>query len=596
LPSNYDLLIKNAQIVDGTGQARFKGDIAIHNDRIGAIGQNPDTAAIVIDGDGLVATPGFIDPHSHADLTILKHPRAENLVMQGITTFIGGNCGGSLAPMPEIDENRKAFLSQGDLAEFDEWAWISFDEYLDKVESTGTALNFVPMVGHNTLRYAVMGGDFKRAASPTELEQMLDLLEESMQDGAFALSAQLDPGPGLFASFEEIVACCKLAQKFGGLYVPHTRHINPPVPNAPPPTREDIWVDLLSGSVYRGYMESLAISQAADIPLHIAHLGNAYPLLQPHSDDLENSTGQATAEIFVEARNRGIDVSYDVIATPFGVSGEIPMIFSLISLLDKLQLPGEDAPKERDFRGTPGRSFSKSEKDRLVEKLNMPELRQLMFAEDRQQRLIIGGIVTSIHRYWINEFRILSCSNQDYQDSVLGDIAKAMEMHPFELVLDILKEDPDTTWIRHTSAIGTDPSIAAMLDFEHAMPSTDLAAWPLVPGPNDRPTLPATACQLYPYYLSNYAREMGKFSLEEAVRKATSVPAKRFGIPDRGVLKEGAFADIVLLKYKNLKMTDDLRATRNPPQGIEKVLINGKVVWNGVEHTGVLPGKVLRRT
>ena len=200
---HFDIIIKNARIVDGTGQAPFKGNIAIRGDKIVRVGNVDGEADIVIEGNGLVASPGFIDPHSHADVSIMQFPLAENLVMQGITTFVGGNCGTSPAPLPKL----------------------KFGAWLARVEHKGISVNMVPLVGHSTMRTTVMGEDWKRETTTAELNKLKSLLEEAMKSGAYGFSGGIDPPwPGYFASMEEKVELAKVAKKFGGYYTPHTRH------------------------------------------------------------------------------------------------------------------------------------------------------------------------------------------------------------------------------------------------------------------------------------------------------------------------------------------------------------------------------------
>ncbi len=157
-PEKYDIIIKNTKIVDGTGKAALRGDIAIKGEKIVAVGRVEGEAATVIDGSGLVTCPGFIDPHSHADLTIVKYPLAENLIMQGITTFLGGNCGGSAAPQKDL----------------------TFGEWLSKVEDEGISINYAPLVGHYTIRILVMGHDYRRKATPAEIEQTIYFITPAM--------------------------------------------------------------------------------------------------------------------------------------------------------------------------------------------------------------------------------------------------------------------------------------------------------------------------------------------------------------------------------------------------------------------------------
>jgi N-acyl-D-aspartate/D-glutamate deacylase len=220
MSERYDLIIKNAKIVDGTGKAAFRGSIGVKGQKIVAVGNVKGDAAREIDSSGLVACPGFIDIHNHADQTIMFYPLAENYVMQGITTFVGGNCGVSHAPIKdfiitpsptsiwwhEIEPHTYAppyFLSLDKYQKVLEKKfgfaidWRTFGQLLAKVEKTGISVNEVPLVGHNDIRLAVMGEDFKRRAKPAEIEEMKKHVDEAMRSGAHGFTTNLDGIPGV---------------------------------------------------------------------------------------------------------------------------------------------------------------------------------------------------------------------------------------------------------------------------------------------------------------------------------------------------------------------------------------------------------------
>jgi N-acyl-D-aspartate/D-glutamate deacylase len=188
--SGFDILIKDTTIIDGSGKPAFQGSVGIKGDKIAAMGDIKVDAARTIDAQGLMVCPGFVDPHNHGDMSILQHPRAENLVMQGITTIVGGNCGfcpGSLREGTHTSELGVDYPVD----------WNSYGEWLSKVEAVGPAVNILSLVGHNTIREMVMGEDFRRAASDGEVDAMKPLVEEAMKSGAFGLSVGLDmPWPG----------------------------------------------------------------------------------------------------------------------------------------------------------------------------------------------------------------------------------------------------------------------------------------------------------------------------------------------------------------------------------------------------------------
>ena len=246
MSDSVDLVIRNATIVDGTGKPGFNGDVTVAGERIAGVGKAVGRAARTVDGTGLVACPGFVDMHSHADFTVLVRPLAENLVLQGITTFLGGNCGVCPAPVGEPDSQVRQWG-----APKVPFSWRTFGEWLDTVEREGIGINYAPLAGHNTIRAAVMGEDHKRYATPAEIEAMRAHVDEAMRAGAFGLSTFFDPSPGEYASPDEVVELLRVAKRYGGLYVPHTRHTQSQWPTSDPQEAsygvyhgppEDVWV------------------------------------------------------------------------------------------------------------------------------------------------------------------------------------------------------------------------------------------------------------------------------------------------------------------------------------------------------------------
>ncbi|UCC40857.1 MAG: amidohydrolase family protein [Candidatus Aminicenantes bacterium] len=564
---HYDILIKNTNIVDGTGKAAFKGGIAIKGEKIAAVGKVKGNADTEIDGSGLVTCPGFIDPHSHADMTIMRYPLAGNLVMQGITTVLTGNCGQSPAP------TRTRTLGQ----------WLS------QLEEKGIAINFAPLVGHATVRVAVMGNDFKREATAEEIENMKTYVDEAMRSGAFGLSSFADPAPGEYASLEEFIALAKVVQKYGGLYVPHTRHIQSQMPSDDLEEYgygifhgpiEDVWV-----GTYKGYLEAIEISRKADIPLHIAHFSNAYKIPQPHPEFLDEATAKATLEEVIDkAKEEGIDITLDTIPCSSSISGPIPMIQDFLS--------GKNVALNW---------VRKIKKEEFIEKLKTKEFRGKLRKVYDSSRLKLGMIHTKEDPYWMNCFKIEKCKNKEYVGKTIGEIARMRDVDGLETIFDLLIEDPDTIWIQFLDKRLMPEGIPVILKHPLAMPCTDMRIFPAKIASDDSSpyasygALPSPiAYGLYPHYISTYVREKGSLSLEEAVKKATYFPAQRLGLKDRGILSPETYADIVVFNLETIEMSGDFLNPAQPPEGIEFVIITGKIVYKEKAHTGEKPGKVLR--
>ncbi len=554
----YDLLIKNTKIVDGMGKAAFIGDIAIIGEKIIAMGKVDGAATTVIDGTGLVTCPGFIDPHSHADLSIMDYPLAENLVMQGITTFLGGNCSESPAPLKDL----------------------TFGAWLEKVEKIGISLNYAPLVGHSVIRVLVMGEDFRRPASEDEIAEMKVHLEEAMASGAFGFSSFRDPDPSHFADIEEIVELSKVAKKYGGLYVPHTKHIQQQWPTDDPELvaydlslspPEDIMV-----GVYKGYLEAIEIGRRAGIPVHIAHLCSAYQISQPHPEFLEEAAAQATLWLLEKECESGADVTFDVIAHKNGFCRALPMI---------------DAFYSKGIGGL--RWVQDIDEEEFVKRLETRELRDKLHKVHDSCRLKFGMVHTVLVPYWFECFKVVRCSNKDYEGSTIGEIARRNNKDPLEAMFDIIVEDPETIWAQHLDWTQSDRMNAVFLAHPKVMPSTDI--WAISMTESGEEDLPGPAIGgVYPNYIGHYLRDLGILGLEEGIKKATSFPARRFGIEDRGVLNPGAFADVVVFDFAKIIDKGDFLHPAQCPEGIHCVIVNGRIVYKDNAHTGERPGKVLR--
>lgn len=564
-PEHYDVLISDARIVDGTGSQPFTGSVAINGERIAAVGKVNGDADIVIDGSGLVVSPGFIDSHSHADNGLMRYPTAENLVIQGITTVVGGQCGNSRAP-------RKDY---------------TFGEYLSEIEKSGISINYTPLIGHNTIRSLVMGQDFKRKATQEEIEMMAAYVEEAMQSGALGLSVGIDYFPGEYAGEEELVALARIAGQYGGFFFPHMRHRNSHWPGEIEEWKygvyhgpvEDVWVGR-----YRGVWEVLEISRKAQVPLHIAHLPNIYRIPQPHPDFLEKAAAEATVWNITQAQEQGYDVSFDVIISLHDVANVRPLVDEFI--------------RSRTLALEPYKTLSK---DQFVERLKTAAFRAEIRKIYDDYKLKFSTIHTKADPYWMNRFIIVESRNDQYVGKTIAEIAQLKETDPLEVIFDILVEDPDVRWYQYFDEKEVmHQTIPVFLNHPAGVPSTDVGILPPLDNPEGFEVdgilhVPSdTAYGAFTNYIGTYVRERNSLSLEEAVRKVGSFPARRFGLEDRGELRPGAFADVVVFDIEKIKMTGDHMKPAQRPDGIEYVLVNGKIVYQDKTHTGEKPGHVLR--
>jgi N-acyl-D-aspartate/D-glutamate deacylase len=588
------LLIKNAIVADGTGKPGFPGSVAVTGQRISAVGDVHGLARSTIDAKGRVVCPGFVDAHSHADSSILVCPTADNLVMQGITTFVGGNCGQSLAPVAGRDAAERMLAEWGVEIAAD---WRSFGQWLGAVESQGLSVNYAPLVGHNTVREAVMADDFKRPATADETAAMGNLVRDAMESGAFGLSAGLDAAwAGHFAQPPELVSLAGVAREFGGFFAPHTRHHQNQWPAADP---ADFGYGLFHGPAgeiivgrYHGLLEAVEIAQqSGGVRLQIAHLTPAYIIPQPHPSFLDEAAARATlVDIIDRAFAEGIDVTFSVIPWHQSVGRRARIAESFVA-------PGPFVPEW----------LTRLSAEALSSQLGDPgfraQVREVVFSGRFKFRMIHP----LTDPYWMDCYTILECSIPGYSGRTIGDIAREREPKSIlravyhaslETLFDILVADPGATW-----ALTVDKrefgALATFLRHPAAMPCSDVQAYSGAGTGTD--TLfgyggAPTAYGLFPHYLREFVRDTGALTLEEAIMKATSVPARRLlHLSDRGTIEAGAFADLVVLDPATVSEAGGFLDPTAPPVGIDHVIVNGTPVWSQGGHTGARPGMVLRR-
>lgn len=554
---NYDVIIKNTNIVDGTGRDQFKGDIAIKGEKIAAIGKVKGEAQTIIDGSELITCPGFIDPHSHADRTIVTFPSAENFVMQGVTTVLAGNCGDSW-PRAKVS---------------------SFTDWMSKLDELEKSINIAMLVGHNTVRDFVMGDDFKRHSTPDELEEMKKLVDEAMINGAYGLSAGLDYYPGEYADTRELIELAKVVAKYGGRYVPHLRHCNSHwqavdqeewgygVFHGP---IEDAWV-----GKYRGLIEAIEVCRESKVHLHLAHMYPVFNTPQPHPEFLDEAVAKATLWIIDNARKEGLSISLDVL---YAVEGYTSMNL-LINEFIRSRTPSLEWLRE-------------VEKEEFIAKLKTGEYRKKIREIYNTNRLKLGKNHTKADPYWMDRFKIMECKNKTYEGKTIGELSIEKNADPLEVIFDILIEDSDTKWAQFEDDRCFEKAIEAFFQDHYAFPSTDLRCYP--PILKARGTMPAYTYGIFANFMGTFIRDKAGLSLEEAVKKATYLPAQMLSLEKRGILSPGSFADIVIFDFDRIKMTGTFMNPAQRPEGIEYVLVNGKVVYKDMVHTGEMPGKLIR--
>jgi dihydroorotase/N-acyl-D-amino-acid deacylase len=528
----YDLLITNARIVDGSGNPWVRGDLGIRDKHIAAIGNLAGAAAArSIDADNKIVAPGFIDMHSHSSWLLLVDGRAASAITQGITLLVEGE-GSSVAPTSD------AHLAER-MGRFERFGidpdWRTLDDFFARLEATPPTLNFATYVGTSTLRELVIG-TADRPATAAELAEMERLTAEAMEDGALGVYSALMYVPDQFNSTEELIALARVASRYGGAYQTHQRSEG--------------------DALFASLEEVFRIAREADIRAHITHLKAAYV----------QNWGEipAVVERIAAARQQGLDVAADVYPYLWGAA-------DLRALLPPWARQGSNEEISR-------RLADPSTRERIKREL------EVLSTEWENEYFGVGGaagfVITDVgantdlvHLAGQNLADIAAEQGKDARD-VIMDIVQAGGAG---FVSHLTEEDDMRLVLRQPwVALGTDGGLAA------------------VDGPLSDRLVHPRSYGTYAKILGRYVRELGDISLEEAVRKATSLPAQRLGIRDRGTLREGAWADIVIFDPETIIDRSTYAQPHQYSAGMEYVLVNGQVVLDQGRITDARPGMVVR--
>jgi N-acyl-D-amino-acid deacylase len=527
------LLLRGGTVIDGSGAPARVADVAVHDGAVVEVGPALDapSGAVVVDVTDLAVAPGFIDLHTHCDFTLPQYPRAESMVRQGVTTIVTGNCGST--PYP-IDPERADLLrdSTAHLGTSLQWNWRDAAGYADMLDLLPLALNVVMLVGHTSIRIAAMGFE-RRPPSQDELGVMRRLVADAMKQGCAGLSSGLIYSPGTYADVAELVALATVAAEHNGFYATHMRNEGP--------------------ALLAAVEEALTIASASGAGLQLSH----HKVLGRTNWGL---TERSLARI-AEAQAAGIDVLLD--QYPYNATST-----TLTALLPTWMLEGGVAAMSERLRDTQTRAAARREM------LDGP-------TDGRPKREFEPETVTiaSIH----------SRRRGGLEGRNLAELARADGCEPVDFFLDLLRDEGGGIEVV-IAAIGEEDIRRVMRN-----PSVAVASdgWTLSPeaGGTPHPRSYGTFARV----LGRFAREESVIPIEEAVRKMTSLPAQRLGMADRGWVRRGARADLVV--FDPATVID--RATYEQPHrfcaGVHHVFVDGtSVVREGVD-TGAVTGAVLRR-
>ena len=528
----YEIVIRGGRVVNGTGNPWFRADVAVKEGKISEIGLLGDVEAKrVIGAEGLVVSPGFVDMHNHSDSGILLNPKADNYIHQGVTLIVFPNCGGGLFPV------REDLGGKGRRLEID---WSTYEEYLQKMERTGTSVNVAPLVGFGTIRRYVMGYEM-REPTPGELDQMKAFVEEAMKAGAFGLTTGLRYVPQSYAKTEEVIELSKVAAKYGGFYTTHMRDEGD------------------RGDPVGSVREVIEIAERAGLPANISHFKI---LAKPFWDKCDE-----ILQIIEEARNRGLDITADQYPYPASGTG-----------------PGAWIPKWASEGG----------QRRLAERLRDPELGSKI----KEGLIEVMNLRGGPERQLIGSYP----SNPSYVGKTVAEVARELGGDPADVFFNLFKESVERGVAGEPSGFGlmsfnmSDENVEKMMKRPWVMVSTDGGI--RVPSPGKIVSGHPRNYGTYPRVLGRYVREKKVLGLEEAVRKMTSLETQRLGIFNRGLIAEGMWADITIFDPE--KVIDKAEYTPQEeslryPEGIPYVIVNGILTIDEDKHTGAFAGKILRK-
>jgi N-acyl-D-aspartate/D-glutamate deacylase len=598
LTEEYDVIINDAQIIDGSGKKAYKGSIGVKGDKIATLGEVKGDAIKTVEAKGLYASPGWIDAHSHGDTTLLFFPKAESYIMQGVTSFVGGQCGGSAGPYKEymglpgisaqyIDDlephkyyPKKSLFPKAQVNEIMDryfgWTidWETLEGWFKKVEEVGVSMNAIPLVGQGTVRYAVMGNDYKRHSTKEELEEMKRLIRQAIDEGAVGMSTGLDYDPGVQAHMDEINECVSVLNDYPDtVYAPHWRRTGR--------RRQVKFGDTRSNKV-DGLLESINTCRVTGVKTNIAHLTPGWRLVPEGNEYLEKHNIRATLKFFDDALEEGLDISFD--SMPWFLRGGFDIMPYLSSILNPWL-------KECGSR------------EKFAEWLKVPDYREeIIEALQNGKWYIRLAYNPNTNPQWAENIWISKHKDKKLVGKNLSQIAMERESDKIHTWFDLICEDPDAMgYAAGTADTGNFPwRPYRALMFQHKVGSLSLdqavfnKSYEMERPPYRKPGINAFGA--FPGFINKMVKESKVFTLEEAIYKMSTAAAVHHNLKGLGTITPGSYADITMFDLDKLKVTGTPVEPRQHPKGIEYVFVNGKAVVDMGQHTGATPGRIVKRT
>ncbi|MEU1802110.1 D-aminoacylase [Streptomyces sp. NPDC019937] len=533
-----DLVIRDARVIDGTGGAAYRADVAVDGGRIAAVvreggGARP-TARRVVDADGLALSPGFIDMHAHSDLALLRDPDHSAKAAQGVTLEVIGQDGLSYAPVDDrtLAQIRTAITGwNGDGSDID-FTWRTVGEYLDRLDhgfdGRGIAVNAAYLIPQGTVRMLALGWE-DRDATPAEIARMKQLVAEGLDQGAVGLSSGLTYTPGMYATDSELTELCRVVAAYGGYYCPHHRSYG--------------------AGALRAYEEMVALTREAGCALHLAHATMNFGVNKGRAPELLALLDTALAD--------GADITLDTY--PY-----LPGCTTLAAMLPSWAAEGgPEAILER-----------------LRDDATAERIRHVVEVEGAD-----GCHGVPIEWDTIEISGVNDPSLTGYIGKTVAASAREHGEAPWTTARRLLLDDRlGPTILQH---VGHEENVQAIMKHPVHTGGSDGILHGAKPHPR--------AYGTFPQYLGRYVRELGALSLEECVAHLTGRPAARLRLPDRGQVREGYRADLVLFDPDTVAAGSTFETPRTLPTGIPHVLIDGRFVIEDGRRTDTLAGRAVRR-
>ncbi|WP_405956316.1 amidohydrolase family protein [Streptomyces phaeochromogenes] len=537
-----DLVVRDVEVVDGSGGPSYRADVGIEGGRITAVVQEAAAAGClrpvarrVLDAEGLVLSPGFIDMHAHSDLALLRDPDHSAKVAQGVTLEVIGQDGLSYAPVDDrtLAEVRRAITGWNGNGDDIDFTWRSVGEYLDRLDhgfdGEGIAVNAAYLIPQGSVRMLAVGWD-DRAATPRELDRMRQLVAEGMREGAVGMSSGLTYTPGMYAKDAELTELCRVVAEYGGYYCPHHRSYG--------------------AGALDAYREMVDLTREAGCSLHLAHATMNFGVNEGRGPELLALVDDALAG--------GADISLDTYPYTPGCTTLVAMLPSWAS------------------EGGPEAILARLKDDGTAERI-------------RHHMEVVGADgCHGVPIEWdtIEISGVADAALAEYVGRTVQESADARGEAPWTTARRLLLDDGlGSTILQH---VGHEENVQAIMRHRVHTSGSD----GILRGDKPHPRAYGT----FPQYLGRYVRELGVLGLEECVAHLTSRPAARLRLPDRGLVREGYRADLVLFDPATVAAGSTFENPRTLPTGIPYVLIDGRFVVEDGRRTDVLAGRAVRRT